>query len=194
MPAYHSKTSDTLLSRCKMVGNTPLLPIKLSDRKFRKCMVVDEWVADPDNPDMGDIIDEVLEYYKPNIFFPAFDIKNAADRLIIYGILYVTLALKQLAKCTTKHQGEQEMFKMALNKFSLPGEANFPLNDHFHRPASPEDTDELRRYMMQFRHELGYRLVDRVFDPKLNNGKTDQPSKWWISFSKRKFLKCELTN
>ena len=58
-------------------------------------MVVDEWVADPDNPDMGDIIDEVLEYYKPNIFFPAFDIKNAADRLIIYGILYVTLALKQ---------------------------------------------------------------------------------------------------
>ena len=58
----------------------------------------------------------------------------------------------RLAKCTTKHQGEQEMFKMALNKFSLPGEANFPLNDHFHRPASPEDTDELRRYMMQFRY------------------------------------------
>ena len=29
MPAYHSKTSDTLLSRCKMVGNTPLLPIKV---------------------------------------------------------------------------------------------------------------------------------------------------------------------
>jgi len=194
MPAYHSKASESLLSRSKMVGNTPLLPIKLSDRKFGR-PVVDEWSPDPDNPDvMGDIIDECLEYYKPNIFFPAFEIKNAADRLIIYGILYVTLALKTMSKCTSRHQAEQDMYRLALNKFALPGEANFPLNVYFLRPDSPEDTDELRRYMLQFRHELGYRLVGLVFDPKMNNGKTDQPSKWWISFSKRKFLKCELTN
>ena len=99
-----------------------------------------------------------------------------------------------LAKCTSRHQAEQDMYRLALNKFALPGEANFPLNMHFLRPDSPEDTDELRRYMLQFRHELGFRLVDRVFDPKMNNGKSDQPSKWWTSFSKRKFLKCELTN
>ena len=30
MPAYHSKASETLISRSKMVGNTPLLPIKVS--------------------------------------------------------------------------------------------------------------------------------------------------------------------
>ena len=84
------------------------------------------------------------------------------------------------------------MFTLALNKFALPGEVDFPLNTYFLRPATPEDTDELRRYMLQFRHELGYRLVDRVFDPKLNNGKTNQPSKWWIGFARRKFLKSEL--
>ena len=116
MPAYHSKASETLISRSKMVGNTPLLPIKvskpfwkpgtpfhphpaclqISDRKFGR-PVVDEWSPDPGNPEggsAGDIIDECLEYYKSNIFFPAYEIKNAADRLIIYGILYVTLALK----------------------------------------------------------------------------------------------------
>ena len=104
------------------------------------------------------------------------------------------LLFSSLAKCTSRHQAEQDMYRLALNKFALPGEANFPLNMHFLRPDSPEDTDELRRYMLQFRHELGFRLVDRVFDPKMNNGKSDQPSKWWTSFSKRKFLKCELTN
>ena len=71
-----------------------LLPFQISDRKFGR-PVVDEWSPDPGNPEaQGDIIDECLEYYKSNIFFPAYEIKNAADRLIIYGILYVTLALK----------------------------------------------------------------------------------------------------
>jgi len=190
MPAYHTKTTDDQLSNVKLVGNVPLLPIKLSNRKSGR-PVVDEWTGSADDLD---IIDECLEYYKPNILFPAFEIKFAADRLLIYGILYITLALKKLSKCTSKNQGEQEMFTLALQKFALPGEVDFPLNTYFHRPGSPGDTDELRRYMLQFRHELGYRLVDRVFDPKLNNGKTDQPSKWWTCFARRKFLKCELKN
>ena len=45
--------------------------------------------------------------------------------------------------------------------------------------------------MTQVRSEVGARLVERVFDSKLSpDGK---PSKWWICFARRKFLKAELS-
>jgi hypothetical protein len=40
--------------------------------------------------------------------------------------------------------------------------------------------------------EVGSRLVDRVFDEKLSlDGK---PSKWWVCFARKKFLKVELSH
>jgi actin related protein 2/3 complex subunit 3 len=83
------------------------------------------------------------------------------------------------------------MFTLALEKFALPGDANFPLNAYFEKAKSASEADELRRYWTQLRSEVGARLVERVFDPKLSpDGK---PSKWWICFSRKKFLKSELS-
>ena len=241
MPAYHSKTSDTLLSRCKMVGNTPLLPIKV--RIWNTCVISSParsgiylgsryisltciclffpcsavWPQVPQVHGCWRVGSGPWQsrhggyhWWGPRVLqtkhlFPSIrhqersrpshhlwdtlchigpktvSLQGRLRRILLLpdtrtGITKwnclswkaslkkpheldgqrwfsdISLINSRLAKCTTKHQGEQEMFKMALNKFSLPGEANFPLNDHFHRPASPEDTDELRRYMMQFRY------------------------------------------
>lgn len=44
------------------------------------------------------------------------------------------------------------------------------------------NADLLRQYFLQLRQEIGLRLVPLVYtDPA-------KPSKWWMCFSKRKFL------
>ena len=52
------------------------------------------------------------------------------------------------------------------------------------------DPSLFRKYVTQLRQEIGNRLVDRVFDPNLTSD--GKPSKWWICFSKRKFMKVDL--
>lgn len=48
--------------------------------------------------DGEDIIDEALQYFKPNIFFREFEIKNASDRTLIYLTLYITECLRKLCR------------------------------------------------------------------------------------------------
>ena len=50
-------------------------------------------------------------------------------------------------------------------------------------PRDRQDAEMLRQYMSQVRQELATRLLARVFDTP--DGK---PSKWWLSFTKRKFM------
>jgi actin related protein 2/3 complex subunit 3 len=45
--------------------------------------------------------------------------------------------------------------------------------------------EQMRQYMQQLRQELASRLVERVYDGA-------QPSKWWMCFSKRKFMNLSL--
>ena len=66
------------------------------------------------------------------------------------------------------------------------------MNAFFERPKSNAEGDELRKYLTQLRHEVGSRLVDRVYDAKLSSD--GKPSKWWVAFARRKFLKVELTH
>ena len=40
------------------------------------------------------------------------------------------------------------MYSMAIEKFSLPGEADFPLNGFFKKPTRSEE-DELKKYFTQ---------------------------------------------
>ncbi|KAI5719964.1 hypothetical protein M8J76_017297 [Diaphorina citri] len=115
-----------------------------------------------------DIIEEALYYFKANVFFRTYEIKSEADRLLIYITLYITECLKKLQKCPTKAQGQNEMYSLALAKFDLPGEAGFPLNS--------------------VRQETGLRVCERVF-----NTPDGKPSKWWLCFSKKRFMDKSLT-
>jgi len=57
------------------------------------------------------------------------------------------------------------------------------LNQAFEAPRDRQDAEVLRAYVSQIRQELALRLCARLYeaDPKV-------PSKWWLSFAKRKFM------
>uniref|UniRef100_T1J657 Actin-related protein 2/3 complex subunit 3 n=1 Tax=Strigamia maritima TaxID=126957 RepID=T1J657_STRMM len=173
MPAYHSQ----FLNPPQMLANIALLPLKT---QFRG--------PAPRETGETDIIDEALLFFKANVFFRTYEIKSEADRVLIYLTLYITECLKRLQKCSNKNQGLQEMYSLAISKFDIPGDNGFPLNAVYSKPSSPQEADLMRQYFQQLRQEIGVRLCDRVFD--VENGK---PSKWWLCFSKKKFMDKSLS-
>jgi len=177
MPAYHSKVTEVQ----KSFGNTAFLTFKT---KFRGPVisVVSTDLAEGEL----DIVEEALSYFKANVFFKTYEIQGDADRVLIYLTLYISECLKKVLRCTTKDQALQEMYSLAIGRFDIPGDPGFPLNSVYQRPASNEDADLLRQYILQLRQECGQRLVERVFE----GGK---PSKWWLCFAKRKFMDISLS-
>lgn len=156
-----------------------------------------------------DIIDESLYFFKSNVFFRTYEIKvrppgnpqnnhithplpplfqSEVDRVLIYITLYITECLKKLARCSNKAQGSQEMYSLAISKFDIPGEAGFPLNAVYARPATPQEADLMRQYLLQLRQEIGNRVCEKVFSTE--DGK---PSKWWLCFAKKKFMEKSLS-
>ena len=170
-----------------MVGNTPFLPLKVTQK------VGSRGPAPPhSDPDARDIVDESLDLFKSNIFFTTYEVKENADRVLIYCTLYIVYCLQTLAKSPNKAQAVQDMYALALQRFSLPGEAGFPLNPFYEKPKTSGETEELRKYFTQLRQEVGARLIERVFDESLTGGE-DKPSKWWICFARKKFLNVSLS-
>jgi len=143
--------------------------------------------APKDTSDM-DIIDEAIGFFKANIFFRTYEIKSEADRTLIYITLYITECIKKLQRCNSKNAGQKEMYTLGIQQFPIPGEAGFPLNAMFVKPANKNEEDTMRQYLQQIRQETGLRMCEKVFDPA-----TDKPSKWWLCFAKRKFMDKSLS-
>lgn len=173
MSSYHSSFTNPP----QVIGNMALLPLRT---QFKG-------PAPRDNSD-SDIIDEALTFFKANVFFRNYEIKGEADRTLIYLTLYITECLKKLQKSKSKNEGIKEMQSLAISRFYIPGEAQFPLNAMYSRPANKQEEDTMRSFLLQLRQETGLRLVEKVFDPE-----TDKPSKWWMCFSKRKFMDKSLS-
>jgi len=76
---------------------------------------------------------------------------------------------------------------LAVDNFPIPGDANFLLNSHYAPPASRSDADYLRQYLVQVRQELAARLIEKLYADG-----TGKPSKWWMSFQKRRFMNRSL--
>ena len=181
LQAYHSRIEGST----KSIGNTAYLSFKT------KCRGPVQSLLRQDVADEGsevDIIEEALSYFKANVFFKTYEIQSDADRVLIYVTLYITECLKKLQRCSSKEQGMQEMYSLAISRFDIPGDPGFPLNSVYSRPSNGEEADLLRQYLLQLRQETGQRLVDRVFDK--DSGK---PSKWWLCFAKRKFMDMSLS-
>uniref|UniRef100_A0A914DRR3 Actin-related protein 2/3 complex subunit 3 n=1 Tax=Acrobeloides nanus TaxID=290746 RepID=A0A914DRR3_9BILA len=176
MPAYHSKYNENVeLS----VGNMALLPLRTAAKGPAPRL----------DANTEDIIDEALAYFKPNVFFRQYEIKGPADRTLIYLILYITECLKKLQRCPSKNQGVKDMNTLALEtKLPIPGESSFPLNGLYKAPSNPQEEELMRSYLQQLRQELGARLVEIVF-----NTPDGAPSKWWVSFAKRRFMDKSLS-
>lgn len=71
----------------------------------------------------------------------------------------------------------------ALDHFAIPSDPNFPLNQAFEGPKDRQEAEVLRSYLSQVRQELAMRLHARLYE-----GGSAGPSKWWLSFGKRKFM------
>lgn len=50
-------------------------------------------------------------------------------------------------------------------------------------PRDRQDAEQLKQYLSQVRQELAIRLLARVYEED-----QAKPSKWWLSFTKRKFM------
>ena len=55
-----------------------------------------------------DIVDEAIYYFKANVFFKNYEIKNEANRTLIYTTLCISGCLKKLQKCNSKSQGKKK--------------------------------------------------------------------------------------
>lgn len=160
-----------------MVGNIALLPL---NTKFRG-------PAYPANSDY-DIIDECLDLFRANSFFKNFEIKSPADRVLIYGILFINDCLAHLKITTTYNEALKALTNVALDNFTIPGTPGFPMNTVYSVPVTDHNAMELlRTYIQQFRQELAIRLLERLYrDSK------ESPSKFWLAFTRRRFMNKSL--
>uniref|UniRef100_A0A8C9KN21 Actin-related protein 2/3 complex subunit 3 n=1 Tax=Panthera tigris altaica TaxID=74533 RepID=A0A8C9KN21_PANTA len=109
MPAYHSSLVDP---DTKLIGNMALLPIR---SQFKG--------PAPRETKDTDTVDETIYYFKANVFFQNYEIKNEADRTLIYITVCISECLKKLQKCNSKIQSEKEIYMLGFTNFPIPGEA-----------------------------------------------------------------------
>lgn len=171
-----------------VAGNFPLLPLRTKTRGPAYALPqlasnTNPADVDPDS-ESYDIVDEVLSLFRANTFFRNFEIKGPADRFLIYGILFLQDCLTKVKPNMDPKSAEKALINGALEQFSIPGEPGFPLNQAFEAPRDRTEAETLRNYLSQVRQELALRLHGRLYD----NGTAQAPSKWWLSFSRRKFM------
>ncbi|KAL9713202.1 subunit of the Arp2/3 complex [Leucoagaricus gongylophorus] len=178
MPAYHSTLNE--VPDVRQIGNLAVLPFRTRIRG----------PAPIGDPSQYDIIDETLDLFRANSLFRNFEIKGPADRTLIILILYVSDCLSKLGSQRSppsQIEAGKLLNTLSVDAFAIPGDANFPLNAHYAAPASRADAEYLRGYLTQARQELASRLTEKVY----GDG-TGKPSKWWMSFQKRRFMNRSL--
>merc|ERR1712226_837176 len=100
MPAYHSE-----LECPQSLGNMAFMPLKNEGNIRGNAPIMRVTSADDQ-----DIIDDVLKYFKPNVFFASFDFHTNVDRTFVYGILYVQECLRALNRCKTADEATKALY------------------------------------------------------------------------------------
>ncbi|KAK4096312.1 ARP2/3 complex, 21 kDa p21-Arc subunit [Parathielavia hyrcaniae] len=188
MPAYNS-VFNAAEPAPRLVGNFPLFPLRTKVRgpvyplPFPELPLPANESPDPDS-ESYDILDEVLALFRANTFFRNFEIQGPADRLLVYGIWFVSDCLAKIRPVASLRDATKDVMNLALDlNFAIPGDPAWPLNQMYEPPRDRQDAEILRQYMSQVRQELAARLLARVYDES-----DVKPSKWWLSFTKRKFM------
>lgn len=188
MPAYNSIFNSPSLSS-PTIGSIPLLPLRTRTRGPAYVLPLPAAPLGPaESPDPDsesyDILDEVLALFRANTFFRNFEIQGPADKLLMYGIWFVSEALGKIKPTAEMKTAQKDVLNLSLDaNFALPGDPGWPLNQMYEPPRNRQDAEQLRQYLSQVRQELASRLLARVYDQDESH-----PSKWWLSFTKRKFM------
>jgi len=169
-----------------LIGNFPLLPLRTRTRGPAYSLPAlpqseSDIDIDPNN-ESYDSVDEILSLFRANVLFRNFEIKGPADRMLIYGILFLSECLGKVKPGMSARDAEKALINVALDQFSIPGDVSFPLNQAFEPPRDRQDAETLRQYLSQVRQELAIRLHARLYPGGIG------PSKFWLSFAKRKFM------
>ncbi|KNG45134.1 actin-related protein 2 3 complex subunit 4 [Stemphylium lycopersici] len=165
MPAYHSVFLDE--PNQQLIGNFALLPLRTRTRGPAVQLPalpadVTELTIDASH-ESYDPLDEILALFRANTFFRNFEIKGPADRVLIYGILFVSEVLGKIKPSMGRREAEKAVMNIALDtNFAIPGDAGFPLNQAFEAPADRNAAEVMRQYIMQMRQELATRLLNRL--------------------------------
>jgi len=157
--------------------------------------------AAPCPADQSDIIDEALQYFRANVLFRNFQPKAPADLTLAYLTVYVGELLRAFSKCKTKDEAKKQMTSLSMStSFTIPGDKQFVLPGFFQQPAARAEGESFRTYFRQAREETAIRLVELAFStpPVIGSAATTTPpvqspadapqNKWWMAFSKRKFM------
>eukprot|EP01036_Dinobryon_divergens_P023139 gene23139-31456_t len=176
MPAYHSKRND---DGYEEVCGCAICPLKSEIKGIAAPFV-------PVNAEDEDIIDETLNYFRANVLFRNFDVRGSADKTLIYLTLHTVQCLVKCEKIEDKATAIKELRALSTKQFALPGEPTFPLAGLMNTPVTKAEGDAFKAYFKQAREELSLRLCDRLFE------KDGTKSKWWQSFSKKKFMGKEM--
>ncbi|KAL4939831.1 hypothetical protein BDV06DRAFT_198024 [Aspergillus oleicola] len=184
MPAYHSIFLED--RDVPVIGNFPVLPLRTRTRGPAYTLPMlppgsDTIDVQPDN-ESYDCVDEILSLFRANVLFRNFEINGPADRMLIYGTLFITECLGKVKPAMTVREAEKALNNVALDNFAIPGDASFPLNQAFESPRDRQDAETLRAYLSQVRQEVAIRLLARLYPGGVG------PSKFWLSFTKRKFM------
>ncbi|XP_047388375.1 actin-related protein 2/3 complex subunit 3-like [Sciurus carolinensis] len=155
MPAYHSSLMDP---DTKLIGNMALLPTR---SQFKG--------PSPRQTKDTDNVDEDFYYFKANVFFKNYEIKNEANRTLMYITIYISECVKKLQKCNSKSEGAKEIYTLGITNFPIPGETGFPLNAIYAKPENKQEDEVMPAYLQQLRQETGLRLCDKVLILRMIN-------------------------
>lgn len=134
----------------------PLLPLRTKTRGPAYTLPIPSpplpanEAPDPDS-ESYDILDEVLALFRANTFFRNFEIQGSADRLLMYGIWFVSDCLGKIKPGASARDAQKEVMNLALDvNFALPGDPGWPLNQVCRGFAYPS----LDQFPLSSYHEL----------------------------------------
>lgn len=118
----------------RLIGNFPLLPLRTKTRGPAYVLPAPATPLpasespDPDS-ESYDILDEVLALFRANTFFRNFEIQGPADRLLVYGIWFLSDCLHKIRPTAGVRDAQKDVMNLALDlNFAIPGDPGFPLN------------------------------------------------------------------
>jgi len=170
MPVYHSSLNGFV---GQGICGTMVFPLKTKVKG----------PAPPAKTGEEDIIDESLKNFRANVMFRNFPSKGPGDLTQAYITAFIAQVLREFSKQKTKNEAKAKITALSMSQnFAVPGEKGWQFPGFFKEPASRSESESFRNYYRQLREELVNRLVDLAY---LDNG---EQNKWWMQFSKRKFM------
>jgi len=169
MPVYHSSFNDF---KGQPICGAVILPLKTKVRG----------PAPPAKVTDKDIIDEAMEFFRANVLFRNYSVQGPADLLLCYLTAFIAEILRHFQKCKTKDDAKKSITTVSMSQnFAIPGDKTWQMPGFFKEPSGRSDADAFRQYFRQLREELVNRVLDVAYNDKEQN-------KWWMQFSKRKFM------